>query len=427
MVENSVDEWPIDLANGPGSYNLWINPYFKNPMPIAGNGYPGATGAMTTADYSISPISASTPCYLCNRGNAAVLPPTDINGNPWTGADVGAYANPRVTGAASCPGGTYGGGQCWPILDPGSVAFVGDSTGVNANLEAVAKGWSLPSGAAATTAGAAISGSRLETLQWQADYNAQNFGPQKVFILSGHNNYEYNHPPSPGALDTPFIPSGITYASGVPMVQIAMAKYHYWGITPVWLGMTPGKGNPPNLGTESFVNSVYSMAESQGWKAGNIFSQFLLDPNWRIDYYDQLNGSGAFNGSDKGWTLGAGWAYRSHDIVKSPGSLGTASASLWHNPSVGDIFLVTYTVSGLTGSGGTITPYVGGAYGTPRSKDGTYTDTITGTSTSGTFAFIASTSSVTATISNVTVVNVYDVHPSQAGQDETLSYGLQIK
>jgi hypothetical protein len=418
MTNNTVDEWPIDLANGPGTFNLWINPYFNNPVPAGGG---------TGTDYTIHAIDSAHPCYLCNRGGAAHLPPTDINGNPWSGADVGAYANPRVTGAASCPGGTYGGGQCWPTLDPGSVAFVGDSTGVNANLDAATKGWDLPAGAAATTGGAAISGSRLEDLQWQADRNAQLFGPQTVFILSGHNNYEYNRPTSPGALDTPFIPPGITYASGVPMVEIAMAKYHYWGITPVWLGMTPGKGNPPNIAPLTFVVIAYAMAESKGWKAGNIFREFLMEPNWRINYYDQLNGSGAFNGSDKGWTLGAGWAYGNNDIVKSAGSLGTASASLWHVPSAGDIFLVTYTVSGLTGSGGTITPYVGGAYGTPRSKDGTYTDTITAASASATFAFTVSTSSVTATISNVTVVDTDDVHPSQAGQDATLSYALGLQ
>lgn len=88
------------------------------------------------------------------------------------------------------------------------------------------------------------------------------------------------------------------------------------------------------------------------------------------------NGSFA---SDANWTKGTGWTISggtaSCDGTQTSDSDLTQAITLVD----GSDYAVTYTVSGLTA--GTITPVVGGTAGTARSANGTYTETITASST----------------------------------------------
>jgi len=97
---------------------------------------------------------------------------------------------------------------------------------------------------------------------------------------------------------------------------------------------------------------------------------------------DLIGGRGFFTGSATGWTLGAGWAYGTNNIVKTAGT-GTAGDTTWA-ATVGYIYELTFTVSGWsTGANRTLTPSVGGVNGTAISADGTYVQYITATTTGG--------------------------------------------
>lgn len=98
--------------------------------------------------------------------------------------------------------------------------------------------------------------------------------------------------------------------------------------------------------------------------------------------------NGSFTGSATGWTLGSGWSYGSNAVAHAA-SGGTATLTQTSmNVVIGGVYTVTYTISGMTA--GTVTVSIGGAAGTARSANGTYTQALTATTT-GTLTFTPTT------------------------------------
>lgn len=113
---------------------------------------------------------------------------------------------------------------------------------------------------------------------------------------------------------------------------------------------------------------------------------------------DQIAGRGAFTGAATGWTLAAGWAYGTNNIGHTGDGTGTAADDTLAAVAT-RVYDVTYTISSLTV--GTVTVSLGGATGTARSANGTYTDTLTATTTAG-LAFTP-TNTARFTLDSVTV------------------------
>lgn len=86
--------------------------------------------------------------------------------------------------------------------------------------------------------------------------------------------------------------------------------------------------------------------------------------------------------SASGWTLGSGWSYSSNSFVK--GSDGTATVSQNVNAVAGESYQVVYEIFNRTV--GSLTPTLGGTGLTLRSANGTYTESVT-TSTTGNLIF----------------------------------------
>lgn len=96
--------------------------------------------------------------------------------------------------------------------------------------------------------------------------------------------------------------------------------------------------------------------------------------------------NGSFTGSATGWTLGSGWAYGTNNVNHTSGTATMTQTSM--NVIIGGVYTVTYTISGM--SAGTVTVSIGGAAGTARSANGTYTQALTATTT-GTLTFTPTT------------------------------------
>lgn len=117
---------------------------------------------------------------------------------------------------------------------------------------------------------------------------------------------------------------------------------------------------------------------------------------------DLISGRGAFTGAATGWTLASGWAYGTNNIGHTSNGTGTAADDTLAAVAA-KIYDVTYTISSW--SVGTVTAGLGGASGTARGADGTYTDTLTATTTAG-LAFTP-TNTARFTLDTVTVKYAY--------------------
>jgi hypothetical protein len=94
--------------------------------------------------------------------------------------------------------------------------------------------------------------------------------------------------------------------------------------------------------------------------------------------------NGTFTGNADGWTLGSNWAYNSNAIRRTANASITTASQTVHCLA-GVPYSVVYTIANY--SAGTVTVSVGGATGTPRSANGTYTETLYPTTSDGTLAF----------------------------------------
>jgi len=107
-------------------------------------------------------------------------------------------------------------------------------------------------------------------------------------------------------------------------------------------------------------------------------------------------------GGGTGWTAGTNWSVAAGKAVKAS---STATATFAHDTfaaTVGHTYRTVYTISGY--ASGALTIGLGGASGTARTADGTYTEDITATTTGG----LAFTPSGTSAMS-IDDVYIYDL------------------
>ena len=114
--------------------------------------------------------------------------------------------------------------------------------------------------------------------------------------------------------------------------------------------------------------------------------------------------NGTFTGNATGWTLGGGggapdWHYNGANGVDHNNGGGTAilTPAVALVSRVGTVYYLTYTISNYMA--GTITPTLGGVGGTGRTSNGTFTDTITATTTGN--LFFTPTTTFVGTIDNI--------------------------
>ena len=120
--------------------------------------------------------------------------------------------------------------------------------------------------------------------------------------------------------------------------------------------------------------------DSAGQIAAEDKDKFTYDStNNRLEVSGSLSAelltNGTFTGGSSGWSLGSGWTYSSNSVSHSTN--GTASLSQSLSIYVGDLYVVTYTISNYTA--GTITPSLGGVTLAASSANGTYTQHVVAT------------------------------------------------
>lgn len=213
-------------------------------------------------------LSATGQCYVSGRGDASVLPETDINGNAWTGADVGAFKNPSAT-------------ISYPPLNTNLVSFCGDSI-MNGAWGQCWQQFAAITGVQTVANGeSAVGGMRIEGIRWIADNVIFKFAPHVMFLAGGINNMHL-----PG--------HNITNAELVAEITSTMERIESAGIAPMWLGIASMK-NFEDQDRPGVVNDlVDAVCEINGWAHDSIFAKFKLNQNWKLPsssngYYDDLD------------------------------------------------------------------------------------------------------------------------------------------
>lgn len=139
----------------------------------------------------------------------------------------------------------------------------------------------------------------------------------------------------------------------------------------------------------------------------------------RVKDYDRLAGDGAFTGGTTNWTFNAApWTYGTNNLVKD----ADGTNALTHDTFAavaGRTYRVAYTISG-TGTTGTFTTTLGGAAGTTQTMvNGTFTEDITATGTTG--ISMAPSNAARFTLDSVTIHDlsepVYVTYVTQAWRD----------
>ena len=139
-------------------------------------------------------------------------------------------------------------------------------------------------------------------------------------------------------------------------------------------------GNPASTANGVFVAVAYATAVGAiSTDNGANWTEVPLAPDVVVN--------GDLLGDAEGWTLGAGWAYGTNNIVHTSGT-----ATVVPNPALTIVtatqYEVTFTVSACTT--GSITAQIGGTNGTARSANGTYAEVLT-TSSTGNLVFTPTT------------------------------------
>lgn len=124
--------------------------------------------------------------------------------------------------------------------------------------------------------------------------------------------------------------------------------------------------------------------------------------------------NGLFVGNANGWTLGSNWAYSSNNVVRTQ----AADTETLSQTSLDILAYVPYrlkfTMSSSSGVG-SITPTLGGVAGTARTADGTYTETITPTTTGGDLVFTPTNNNIATTITDVSLVPLFPRYTDGSG------------
>lgn len=228
-----------------GTTNYWIDPQFNDS---------------SSEDYS---ISSSGPCYFAGLGDSSMLPATDINGNTWSGADIGAYALSTATP--------------YTLSLTNDVAFSGDSimTGYAATIGNAASDefTDLTGVQNIGLSNGAIGGLGVSGFNFLLDQVALIYKPKTIFVSIGLNDLKGT------------TASNFTNAQLATEIESNLVKIKNWGITPIWLGIESLAGvSPDNTRVISVNDLVNTWCEANEVAHGSILDQMTNNVNWRLQY-----------------------------------------------------------------------------------------------------------------------------------------------
>lgn len=156
-----------------------------------------------------------------------------------------------------------------------------------------------------------------------------------------------------------------------------------------------GAWNNALLGSPAVLMLVDILGVYPSIKTNTALPQYLTHGN-------RLR-NGLFIGNANGWTLGSNWAYSGTNTVVRTSAADTATLSQSGLDILDNVpYVLKYTMSSSSGAG-TITPSFGDAVGTPRTADGTYTETLTSTIDASTLTFTPTSGNIGTTITDVSL------------------------
>jgi lysophospholipase L1-like esterase len=335
--------------------------------------------------------------YAAGKGDITALPATDLLGNAWSGADVGAVSNPATTGLS---------------LTSNKAAFVGDSimrglTGPTAGNEVWTVFGNLTGLSVVTGANASIGSLHIEGARFLVDKVLTEQSPSTIFLAVGINN-TYNT-----------FPANTTNQGFADTIDTQiLAKIADRGATPIWLGVGSHGGATPvetkplavnaTVGTYAALNSI----NYDSW-----LDRMMLRGDYRNYYY----GDTGVHPNNAGHLLIAQLArylyYPRHTIGTDVIDI-TTGARIYNDGKFRDGTSTNLAVVGSNKATLSVTPSGGiGAYNTNDFSD--YMDiSINNWNTSDTYSkqWTASSSVATTTIYTVgnlqpnTLYNIYYTH-----------------
>lgn len=223
----------------------------------------------------------------CGRGDSSVLPDLALNfdgttfvrgGVAWTGtADIGAFPNGSATPAVQ------------PSILANNVIFFGDSIFENtATTNGIGVEFNSIPGSAQTALyydtdaeglnPGAQGGITIEQVGSLIDWCGINTPTEYGVLSIGANNLDANGVTSPSSLDNADL--------AVYIVEM-MKKIEFWGMEPVWVGITPLKG-PVTVNSEAVNALVLAECVVNGWKCVNNYDYLSVNASWATDYYADI-------------------------------------------------------------------------------------------------------------------------------------------
>lgn len=201
--------------------------------------------------------------YVSGRGDISILSNTDINGETWTGADIGAYKNPHSIAT-------------FPVITSDTVAFTGDSIAQGSGNRAIANNMLNPVTVVGNgLLGSAIGGSGGQSVKWYIDRAATTWHPEYIIIISYHNNFHYDYNS----------PSNITAQQAANDIEVAMKKAEYWGMKPIFLGMAGVSAatlSDQTTKSIAFNSAMENICNSHGWSCNSIIDYMIVNPSWSL-------------------------------------------------------------------------------------------------------------------------------------------------
>jgi len=212
------------------------------------------------ADYANQDYFLLVTSWAAGRGDATALPDLDREGVAWTGADVGAFANPPVR-----------------AVSLSSAAFIGDSIMNGIGADVGSKNYEVFANLTSIQAKipSAIGGIQSQGTQWLVDYVMSERQPMWVFLSSGINNI------------TTAKPTNWNAASLAATNANTMHKIARWGGVPIWLGITPEDSTPTNADAVNALMSA-TCADNE-WSFANLSTRMQLYAGWATHYYDDVD------------------------------------------------------------------------------------------------------------------------------------------
>lgn len=266
-------------------------------------------------DFHINPTADS---WISGRGNVDQLPPQDIEGYAWTGADIGAYRNPTAT-------------KKYASIKKGLKAIGGDSIGLGANNRAAVlypnesyittrPAWDLNGNTWASWGGIKIGGYFMIL-----DYlMTSDYAPEYLGLVLGANNgtpaLGYSPTNYHSAETSPYTNAARRAATDVSCI---FKKYMDWAgkanVYPVWLGMGPIRATDGA--------TTWNYAKQQGWS--DNFSELVESFVSGVSSKPYVREMKRLHPTD--------WYTGDYDTVNGNGTRGPYYNALWIHGAAGDV------------------------------------------------------------------------------------------